>query len=131
MRPGTRHCRSTWKLIVRKHIIVLAALASLAVPAFAGPCVALDYQEMKDMSADQLAKEYCKLNDVLSENMDQTMANLDTRYGPKPYPNAQDNFDQCHGQIERVERVLESKGMQRESAIKVCNAIHAEQKVKK
>jgi hypothetical protein len=104
---------------------------AFAAPAIAGPCVALDYQEMKDMSADQLAKEYCKLNDVLSENMDQTMANLDTRYGPKPYPNAQDNFDQCHGQIERVERVLESKGMQRESAIKVCNTIHAEQKVKK
>jgi hypothetical protein len=115
---------------VKIQFAALPLLAVLAAPAFAGPCVVLDYQEMKDMTVDDLAKENCKLWDALSANMDDTMSNLRAGNGPKPFPTAHDNFDQCRGQVDRVERILLSKGMDHDAAIKVCNAINAAKKAK-
>ncbi|WP_371767474.1 hypothetical protein [Massilia sp.] len=109
---------------------LLAVLLAVSAPAFAGPCVVLDYQEMKDMTANELAKEYCKLWGALGSNMDDTMSNLQADDGPKPFPTAHDNFDQCRGQVDRVERILASKGMDHDAAIKVCNAINANKKAK-
>jgi hypothetical protein len=96
---------------MKKLVPVFAFLLACATPAFAGPCVALEYQEMKDMSADELAAAACKAREANKENFNEAMTNIDTRRGPKPYPNAESNQDQCNGQIERILRILKAKGV--------------------
>jgi hypothetical protein len=110
---------------MRKSFSSLAILCSLAAPAFAGPCVALDYQEMKDMSADELAKAYCRASESRMASMDDIMTNLHASDGPKPFPNAHDNFDQCTGQLERIERVLSSKGIGKDATKTLCTRLAA------
>jgi hypothetical protein len=107
---------------VKIQFAALPLLAALAAPAFAGRCVALDYQEMKDMSADQLLDEACKARVSGAQSYDEKKLNLDARGGRQPFPNAQENFDQCIGQISRIDRVLESKGLTKEKVIDVCQA---------
>ena len=89
----------------------LALLCAIAAPAIAGPCVALDYQEMKDMSVNGLAKEACKARAINENNSQQVLANLDATRVSEPFPDAQTNRGQCNGQIDRMVRVLASKGV--------------------
>lgn len=90
-------------------ILATIVLYAASMSAQAGPCAALDDQKMKDMSADQLAAETCKASKLNEENYDQVMLNLDARQGAVPHPNAQDNFDQCEAQIDRMLRALRAK----------------------
>lgn len=117
------------RCLMKKLALIFSVLAT-AAPAFAGPCVALDYQEMKDMSADELTKALCMSSEARRTNMDQVMTNLDSGSGPKPFPLAQDNFDQCSGQIERIERVLNAKGITKELLKDACSRQAAGQIVK-
>jgi hypothetical protein len=87
---------------------LFAVLLAASAPAFAGPCVALDYQEMKDMSADELAKEACKANKASSDSFDESIK----------YPSlsaasseAMRDSEQCSGQVDRMLRILKSKGI--------------------
>ena len=96
---------------MRKHLFTLAVLAVLSAPVFAGPCVALDYQEMKDMSVNDLVMAACKANGANENNFNQSMLNIETRRGPKPFPDAERDYDVCQGQIDRMTRVLNSKGV--------------------
>lgn len=98
----------------------LALLCAVAAPAIAGPCVALDYQEMKDMSADELLNEACNARLALGRSLDETITNLGARDGAPTFPNAQESFDQCAGQITRIDRVLASKGLTKEAVIEAC-----------
>jgi hypothetical protein len=102
-----------------KKLVAGCAFILLSVPAFAGTCVALDYQEMKDMSAEEVTVEACKVQKAAGEYLDQSIENIGGR-GPKPYPNAQADFDQCMGQAARIERVLESKGVSKRSLPELC-----------
>lgn len=113
---------------MKKLLVALAAAGALTSPAFAGPCVALDYQEMKDMPTDELAKEFCKAGDERSTNMDEVLSNLRVTNGPKPFPTASDNFDQCDGQMTRIQRVLQSKGMDKQKVDDFCMARTDEKK---
>lgn len=105
---------------------LFAVLLAASVPAFAGPCVALDYQEMKDMSAEDLLKEACNARSELGRALDETISNLDSSGGRLTFPNAQENFDQCNGQITRIDRVLASKGMSTDQIKAACQAKKAE-----
>ena len=102
-----------------KNLVAGFAFILLSIPAFAGTCVALDYQEMKDMSVEEVTIEACKARKAAGEYLDQTIENIGGR-GPKPYPNAQADFDQCMGQTTRIERVLESKGIPKSSVPELC-----------
>jgi hypothetical protein len=102
-----------------KNLVAGSAFILLSIPALAGTCVALDYQEMKDMSTVDVTVEACKARKAAGEYLDQTIENIGGR-GPKPYPNAQADFDQCMGQVTRIERVLESKGVPKESVPELC-----------
>lgn len=108
-----------------KNIVVGVVAFALSVPALAGRCVALDYQEMKDMSTVDVTVEACKARKAAGEYLDQTIENIGGR-GPKPYPNAQADFDQCMGQVTRIERVLESKGVPKASVPELCEKAAAE-----
>lgn len=99
-----------------KLIPALALLGAFAAPAFAGPCVALDYQEMKDMPVKDLVKEACKVRRAISSNLDDGIANIGSRPSERPNPTAHDNFEQCMGQSSRIKRVLQTKGVTGEIA---------------
>ena len=101
-----------------KAICVAFLMGCTALPAAAGPCVALDYQEMKDMSAEELIAERCKAGAALVEAFDEGIQNIGR--GPKSFPNAQENFDECTGQIARMDRVLASKGVTKDSVVATC-----------
>lgn len=90
-------------------ILTAIVLCATSFSAFAGPCTPFDDQKMNSMSADELAAETCKASKSNAENYDQVMLNLDARAGAQPHPKAQENFDQCEGQIDRMLRVLRSK----------------------
>lgn len=109
-------------LTMKIQLAALPLLAALAAPALAGPCVALDYQEMKDMSADDLVKEACSARHELEQNFKENEMNLETRSAQKPFPSAHDNFDICAGQITRIDRVLESKGVHKDAINAACKA---------
>lgn len=112
-----------------KKLALLFAVLATAAPAFAGPCVALDYQEMKDMSADELVKEHCKVVKSQLASMDEVVSNLGSG-ADKPFPTASDNFDQCTGQLTRIERVLASKGITKELLKDACSRQAAGQTIK-
>jgi len=95
----------------------LALFCAIAAPAFAGPCVALDYQEMKDMTVDELATAVCKAREARRQSLDDAIATRDERNASSTH----DNFDQCTGQIERVERVLTSKGVSKDAMKALCS----------
>lgn len=92
-----------------KHFALALLLGAVCAPTFAGPCVALEYQEMKDMSADELVREACKARDINNDNSKQAIENLGS--ARKPFPDAEDNQTQCNGQIDRMLRIIKSKGV--------------------
>lgn len=75
---------------------------------------------MKDMITEELLKQACAARLAGSQSMDEKIKNLDAGAGRLPFPNAQQNFDQCVGQIERIDRVLASKGMEKNAVIAAC-----------
>ena len=109
---------------------LFAVLLAASAPVFAGPCVALDYQEMKDMSTEDLIKEACNVRWSISQNLKDEINNIGSNPGAAPSPNASDNFQQCMGQAGRIERVLESKGMSKASVSEICEAKNAELKAR-
>lgn len=100
--------------------LALVLLSAVSAPALAGSCVVLEYQEMKDMSTEELLKQACAARMAGSQSMDEKIKNLDAGAGRLPFPNAQQNFDQCVGQIDRIDRVLAAKGMSKEAVIAAC-----------
>jgi hypothetical protein len=105
-----------------KALLVFCCTLLFAAAAVAGPCAVLDYQEMKDMPVEDLAKEACKAHKAMADNLDDNIQNLGPRSGPAPFPNASDNFDQCKGQSDRIERVLLSRGVTKQSLASTCKA---------
>jgi hypothetical protein len=106
---------------------IFAAVLALALPAFASPCISLDYQEMKDMSVDDLVAEACKAQQAGEASFQQVMLNLEVKRGAVPYPNAQADAEQCTGQRDRMTRALKAKGVT-ETLPKLCEQ-HAHEQV--
>jgi hypothetical protein len=92
-----------------------------AIPAFAG-CVALEYQEMKDMKAEELIAEWCTVRQTVNENTSAGIGAIGSRQRPADKAASQDEFDQCIGQAKRIARVLESKGIPTKELIGRCSA---------
>jgi len=86
----------------------LALLCAVAAPAFAGPCVALDYQEMKDMSTNDLVKEACKARTNWKSSFDESIASPSLSRSAQE---ARRDYEQCSGQMDRMVRILSSKGV--------------------
>jgi len=103
--------------MLRKTLFVLAMCA--AAQTSAGPCVTLDYQEMKDMSTEELIAEACRANRISIENFEKGVENLSTRQGPEQFPNTKENFQQCQGEVDRMLRALRTKGVQ-EKLVDLC-----------
>jgi hypothetical protein len=97
--------------VMKKLALAFATVFVTAAPAIAGPCVALDYQEMKDMSVNDLVVEACKASRTNEINFNQYLLNIESSRGSKPFPEADKNYDVCKGQIDRMMRVVVAKGV--------------------
>lgn len=87
---------------------LFAVLLAASAPAFAGPCVALDYQEMKDMPVNDLVAEACKANKAGSESFEESIKYPSLS---KASTEAMREHEQCSGQVDRMLRILKSKGI--------------------
>lgn len=92
-----------------KDLVLVLLFGITSASAFAGPCVALDYQEMKDMSASELLQETCKANKISMENLDYSIGNPSLS---KASQDAMRDHEQCAGQVDRMKRLLKSKGIE-------------------
>lgn len=98
----------------------LFAIAVLALPLHASAaCIALDYQEMKDMSIEQLVAEACRARDGVSAALDAGMA-VRGRNASLELQAASDSQAMCSSQIRRIERVLELKGSPKMRVVDRC-----------
>ena len=88
----------------------------LTFSASAAPCPALQYEELKDMSPEELSKEFCAMEGNAAKSWGDV---LDMRRGAgmrgdvdEAAAQALDSEgDQCHNQAERIKRVLSRKGV--------------------
>jgi hypothetical protein len=104
-----------------KNILIAFTISLTALPSFAG-CVALDYQEMKVMKAEELIAEWCTVRQTVNGNTSASIEAIGSRQRPADKAASQDEFDQCIGQAKRIARVLESKGVPTKGLIEKCNA---------
>jgi hypothetical protein len=102
-----------------KLILVAALVMASITPAFAEQCVAPDDQEMKDMSTDELSTEFCKAHLISAKRLNEGMENLG-RFDPKPFPNADTEFDQCLGRLKKIVSVLAKRGVPEISVPALC-----------
>jgi hypothetical protein len=85
-------------------------------------CVALDYQEMKDMKADELVEAWCDVRHALNQNVTDSIDALSRKRPASDAATSQDQFDQCMGQAKRIERVLGTKGIAQKDLLGKCKA---------
>lgn len=102
--------------------IAIGILISIVNLHATAGCVALDYQEMKDMKADDLVNEWCEVRLALGKNMDESIEGIGHRSSDSAKAARQNEFDQCMGQSSRIARVLESKGIPKQDLLKMCVA---------
>jgi hypothetical protein len=105
--------------MIRVAGVVLALLTNSAI---AGSCVPLDYQEMKDMSPADLIRESCAARKAANLAFQAGVDNIG-RHGSS---DVQASFDQCIGQVRRIDRVLETKGVEKSSLSESCRRLDAE-----
>lgn len=104
-----------------KTFLAALGLAFVALPASAG-CVALDYQEMKDMKATELVDAWCEVRQAVNQNVSDGIEALGGKRPAADGATRQDQFDQCIGQAKRIERVLETKGVAQKELLGMCTA---------
>jgi hypothetical protein len=102
--------------LMRGMTLAMCAAAMLAAfSARAAPCAVLQYEEMKDMSAEELTKEYCKAKSTASENLSNSIDKGFERHQTTEDEAAIRMLDkettQCTNESERVSRVLARKGV--------------------
>ncbi|WP_314435506.1 hypothetical protein [Massilia timonae] len=104
-----------------KHLAPALLVALMAVQhATASSCAALDYQEMKDMPTVELLSESCEIGSAIAKNLDEGMAAIGRSSQPSSRAIRQTNFDNCIAQARRVDRILETKGITKDTARALC-----------
>lgn len=101
-------------------MIAIGLALSVSSGAWASSCTGLDYQEMKEMSAGELTKEYCELVSSKSNVID-TIVDLATSDGSDAATQAAyAESAKCEGQIRRLLRVAEQKGEDPKAMLAEC-----------
>ena len=100
-----------------------ALFFALAVDsAAAQSCAVLDYQEMKEMSQGDLIREACSARNLANQSYQKGIGILSSRQ--IDVSAAQSSFDQCLGQLRRIERALETKGVEKATIPSACKKIN-------
>ena len=92
----------------------LAALVSSCFPALAGPCASLPYEELQDMTVQELTQEACTARKNVTENTLEAFDKRMSRYSPDPAGAdlAKKEADRCDNESKRILRVLGKKGVE-------------------
>jgi len=94
----------------KQAVVVTATVFGLAGSLSAGatPCTVLQYEEMKDMKVEELAKEYCtaenRASDMLSKSLDRLEAGGDEDEAASEMLHSQ--IGQCQNERDRIGRLL-------------------------
>jgi hypothetical protein len=99
-----------------KALLLLCFALLLPSCALAGPCAPLEYQEMKDMTVNDLIKEACRANSAAADDFDLATKYQSTSAAAREA--SRDN-EQCSGQVDRMLRIIASKGVS-EKLYKLC-----------
>lgn len=78
-----------------------AAMSTASFGAMAETCVALDYEEMKDMSTPELTKTYCSYHAEWQDNLES--------YLMRKGKDSEELAHACEGQVKRVGRTLKKR----------------------
>jgi hypothetical protein len=105
-----------------KTVLLTVSFFLVCHPAIGAPCTALDYQEMKDMAAEELIQEACLTRQKISENLDDGIQSIGSRRPSGSSTSSTNDFEQCTGQSNRIERVLATKGVEKSSLLGLCEA---------
>lgn len=109
-----------------KIIFTIAITLASITPAFAGACVALDYQEMKDMSAEDLSAQTCKYRSAMNAAFSEAIADIGRPRGAPANTTADETRAECSGQLERMARVLKMREITEDDVQRHCTAKEAE-----
>jgi hypothetical protein len=74
---------------------------------------------MPSVATDELSTEFCKAHLISAKRLNEGMENLG-RFDPKPFPNADTEFDQCLGRLKKIVRVLAKRGVPEISVPALC-----------
>lgn len=97
--------------------LVTAAALGFAISFSAGaePCAVLQYEEMKDMSVQELTQAYCTARNREQENnraaMDMFSSRVKTASDEAAMRNLDAEASQCTNESERIGRVMVRKGV--------------------
>lgn len=75
---------------------------------------------MKDMSTAELLSESCEIGSAVTKNLDEGMAALGRSNQSSSSEVRQTNFENCIAQSRRVDRILENKGITKDTARALC-----------
>ncbi len=105
-----------------KKILFLALVICNPLPAVAGSCVALDYEEMKEMTVEDLRKEMCK---ALTSEVENVVAIIEMELSSTSllYNTLEKMADDCSSQRDRIVRVLVQKGVEVTQTQEACTAL--------
>ena len=93
-------------------LIVLLTGCTTSVAALAVPCTVLQYEEMKDMSAQELTKEYCSAIRTADENTSSALDMMLAKHRDEAAVQlASTQGDECRNQASRIARALQRKGI--------------------
>lgn len=93
-------------------IAFVAAISTASFGARAEACAALDYEEMKDMSTQELTRTYCSYHEEWQDKLMFSIAHRDEQY--LGFANA------CKGQVQRVERILKKREDGKQAIMDKC-----------
>lgn len=88
-------------------------LLIMLVPAYAtaAPCAALDYQELKEMSLNDVVTEACKARKSAQDLFQESLSGLGDRFRPASSNSAESESGRCTAQVERLERMIKVRGV--------------------
>lgn len=98
---------------IRSKDVIAAAVGTLGLAAGvavgAAPCAALQYEEMKDMSVEELSKEYCKAMRTSDNNIVEVVQQ-GLKSDDAAIQTLRSEAAQCKNEGERITRVMVRKG---------------------
>jgi hypothetical protein len=97
-------------------IAATAAYILFSAHAYAA-CASLDYQELKEMSTEELKSAYCKASKDASKALQASIDTLSGSFSDSgssdiSYNQLSDSADQCTAQKERIGRLLTKRDIQ-------------------
>lgn len=109
--------------------VAVGALLLVCVQAGATPCVSISYDELQDMSVDELSQELCVAKRNANQNRIDSFDKRMSRYAADPAGAdiLSAEGDRCDNEIKRILRVIgkkidDPKALEKATSQTVCNA---------